>query len=328
MNKEDPLAMMRTVMLAIAMCAASQTPAFAQAADLPRTVQGRPDFQGIWESRWLTPLERQDGTTQPTVSGDAAAAYAASLVADMHKNAALNPDEDFDFSGLLPTGDGSFRTSLILEHSTGKRPQTQLAKDLGPAVRAIRKAAENPEGLSNDERCLSANGRAPLGISPGSMFRQIVQTSDQFVIYTEDQIVTRIIGIGAKPRPAGLLSPAGDSVATWDGDTLVVLTTQIRPQLPPPGSPSFDQQRGVTERFSLITSDEISYEYVLEDSAMLSEPLRVEYVLTRTDHAMFESACHEGNYAIGGMMLGARALEAAEAAKSKPKSKGKPKSKH
>jgi hypothetical protein len=323
MNRDIPLAKIGIVLLAIALGASCQTPAFAQAAEIPRTVQGRPDFQGIWESRWLTPLERQDGTTEPTVAGDAATAYAASLVADLHKNAALHPDEDFDFSGLLPTGDGSFRTSLILEPSNGKRPQTQLAKDLGATTRDIRKAAENPEGLSNDERCLSANGRAPLGISPGSMYRQIVQTSDQFVIYTEDQIVTRLIGIGAKPRPAGMLSPAGDSVATWDGDTLVVLTTQIRPQLPPPGTPRYDQRRRVTERFSLITPDEISYEYVLEDSAMLSEPLRVEYVLSRTDHAMFESACHEGNYAIGGMMRGARVLEAAEAAKSK----GKPKSK-
>ena len=251
-----------------------------------------------------------DGTTEPTISGDAAAAYAAARTASLQsEGVALHPDDDFDFAGLLPAGDGAYRTSLIVEPDTGKRPQTQLAKDLGATGRDIRKAAENPEGLSNDERCMSATGRAPLGISPGSMYRQIVQTNSHMMIYTEDQMVTRVIGIGAAPRPVGLPSLAGDSVATWEGDTMVVVTTQIRPQLGPPGSPAFDQQRRVTERFSLITPDQISYDYVLEDSAMLSEPVRVQYNLVRTDHSMFESACHEGNYSILHMMLGARLTE-------------------
>jgi len=310
----------RAALSAFAFCFAA--PAFAQAADLPRTTDGRPDFQGVWESRWLTPFERLDGTAEATVSGDAVVAYAAARNKALQgEGVALHPDDDFDFAGLLPAGDGSFRTSLIVEPADGKRPQTQLAKELGAKARDVRKAAENPEGLSNDERCMSATGRAPLGVSPGGMYRQIVQTPGHIVIYTEDQMVTRVIGIGAAPRPPGLVSLAGDSVATWEGDTLVVATTQIQPQLAPPGAPPFDQQRRVTERFSLIAPDQISYDSVLEDSAMLTGPMRVHYTLTRTDHGMYEYACHEGNYAIVNMLRGARFEEQRAKAKTRARPK-------
>ena len=224
--------MIRTFCCFIGLLVVTGAPVHAQTPDIPRTAEGRPDFQGVWESRWLTPLERIDGTTEATVSGDAAAAYAAARnKALLGEGVALHPDADFDFSGLLPAGDGTFRTSLIVEPADGKRPQTQLSKDLGALMRDIRKGAENPEGLSNDERCLSATGRTPLGVSPGSMFRQIVQTPGHMMIYTEDQMVSRVIGIDAAPRPDALVSLAGDSVAHWEGDTLVVVTTRIRPQL-------------------------------------------------------------------------------------------------
>lgn len=307
MGREIALAALLTA------CCAS---AVAQTTDIPRTIEGRPDFQGVWESRWLTPFERMDGTVEPTISGDAADAYAVARMKTLQsEGVALHPDDDFDFAGLLPAGDGAFRTSLIVEPSNGKRPQTQLSRDFGAASRKFRDAIENPEALSNDERCLSATGRTPLGVSPGSMYRQIVQTPAHMLIYTEDQMVTRVIGIGAPARPIGLVSLAGDSTATWEGDTLVVTTTKIRPQIPPPGFAPFEQQRRVVERFTFSAPDQLSYDYVFEDSAMLTEPVRVQFTLMRTDQVMYESACHEGNYSVPGMMLGARLNEKTPPAK-------------
>lgn len=309
--------MIRAVSLGLGLLILTSGAAHAQAANIPRTAEGRPDFQGVWENRWLTPFERPDGTTAATLAGDEATAFAKKAWDKFFEgDGALHPEGDFDFAGLMPAGDGTFRTSLIVEPASGKRPESQLSKDLAPVRRTIRKAADGPEGLSNDERCLSANGRAPLGISPGSMYRQIVQTPRDMMIYTEDQMVSRVIGIGATPRPNALMSLAGDSVASWEGDTLVVVTNKIRPTLAPPGGPSFTQDRRVTERFSLIGPDQISYDYVLEDSAMLTEPMRVQYIMTRTDHAILESACHEGNYSIGGMLLGARIMETTPAAQA------------
>jgi hypothetical protein len=128
-------------------------------------------------------------------------------------------------------------------------------------------------------------------------------------------------GVCAAPRPAVLVSLAGASIATWEGERLVIFTMQIRPQLATPGAPAFDQQRRIAERFNLITPDQISYEPPLEDSAMLTALMHVHYSFLRTDHAVFGSACHEGNYSIVHMMLGARLMEQAEAAKPAPKSK-------
>lgn len=152
------------------------------------------------------------------------------------------------------------------------------------------------------------------------MYRQFIQTPEQLVIYTEDQMASRIVGIGAAPLPSAMLSLSGNSIGHWEGDVFVVETALIRPTVPGPDFPSFQQARRVTERFELKSASEIAYTYTLDDAAMLSEPMRVQYSLMKTEHQIFESACHEGNYWLTNMLRGARVMEARP---PKPKAKGK-----
>jgi len=306
----------------ICLAALASGAAHAQATDIPRTPEGRPDFQGVWESRWLTPFERPDGTVTPTVSGDAAKAFAAALRTKMLTGeSALHPEDDYDFAGLLPAADGAYRTSLIVEPDNGKRARTQLAKDFSDLGRKRSDQLHDPEAFSADTRCLAASGRAPLTVTPGSMYRQFVQTPDQLVIYTEDQMASRIVGIGASPLPPAMLSLAGNSIGRWDGDVFIVETALIRSTAAGPDFRAFDQVRRVTERFHLISANEIGYESLQEDSAMLSAPVRVQYALIRTEHPIYESACHEGNYSMINMLRGARI---AETRPPKPKPRPKP----
>jgi len=123
-------------------------------------------------------------------------------------------------------------------------------------------------------------------------------------------MASRIVGIGAAPLPPAMLSLAGNSIGRWDGDVFVVDTTLIRPTAAGPDFRAFEQVRRVTERFQLISANEIGYESLQEDSAMLSAPVRVQYSLMRTEHQIFESACHEGNYSLSNMLRGARIAEA------------------
>ncbi len=316
MKRHVVLILMRTGLVAIA--AAMQPTALAQVADIPRTAEGRSDFHGVWESRWRTPLERPLDADGPIVAADKADALVAAMYERLRAEGNQSPDSDFDFGPLMPATGGGFRTSQIVEPADGKRPLNQAAQDWAKALRERTQKAEGPEARSNSERCLHAAGGAPLSTGADQAYRKFIQTPHHIAIWTEQLGDTRIIEMSGRPRPEAVVSWVGDSAGRWEGDVLVVETRLVQPEPARPAPLPGQAARKLTERFQLINRDEIGYSYTVEDPVMFTGPMRVEFILRRTNAGIYESACHEGNRGLANILSGARFVEQQATGKSAP----------
>ncbi len=306
--------MIRLLLLALALGPAAN----AQAPDIPRTADGRPDFQGVWESRWRTTLERPVDAEGPVVAADKADALVAAMYERLRAQGNQSPDEDFDFGPLMPAPGGGFRTSQIVEPADGKRPLNQAAQDWAKVLKDHTDRAEDPEARGLTERCLRGAGGAPLLTGADQAYRKIIQTPGHIAIWTEQLGDTRIIEMTGRPRPDAVVSWLGDSAGRWEGDALVVETRLARAEPARPAGLPGQPERKLTERFQLNAPDELGYSYTIDDPVMFTAPLRVEFPLLRTNAGIYESACHEGNYGLANILAGARVTEA-----RKPKTKAK-----
>jgi hypothetical protein len=208
------------------------------------------------------------------------------------------------------------RTSLIVEPPDGQLP---FKSDVTRA-RAARAAylRQNPADSwvdrSLQERCLVYHGVPPVPSNYNNLW-QVFQTRESIAIHAENIHDVRIIPLDGRPH----LGPSirqwhGDSRGRWEGQTLVVETTNYRdrsgfPSASATGSTS-DQTRAI-ERFTRVDDDTISYEYVIDDPKLFAKPWTVTLPLTRTTNKVFEYACHEGNRGLVNILAGARADEAA-----------------
>ena len=141
---------------------------------------------------------------------------------------------------------------------------------------------------------------------------QIVQTDDYIMIMVEMVHDARIIPINGSHRPGEWEPWLGDSVAWWDGDTLVVETINLNPQQAPRNAAPLTAQGKVIERFTRYSDEQIFYEFEVTDPAYYREPWRGEISFNATDTKPYEYACHEGNYGMIGILAGARRLEQLE----------------
>ncbi len=226
--------------------------------------------------------------------------------------------------------DGAYRTSIITEPANGRRPSlTEAAKKRGAARRAltpfrpnkgvawwILEGGPDAPGPYDDieqrpyaERCLMGFGSTqgpPMLPVLYNNHKRIVQTEDHVMILVEMNHDARVIRLDGEHDDPAMRKWLGDSVGRWEGDTLVVSTRNFRDR---PGLGSASRDLRVVERFTRLDADSLHYEFEVEDPSTWTQPWKGDYVWPTTTNKVFEYACHEGNYAMGGIMRGARLLE-------------------
>ncbi|HEY0682577.1 MAG TPA: hypothetical protein VGD45_09610 [Steroidobacter sp.] len=312
---------------------------------LPRTAEGKPDLQGNWTNATLTQLERSaefgDRKTLTAEEAQKIEGYAAKHVEDNAKPTDpklgiedLPKDCGYGFTGTncgynnfwVDRGtqviriDGQPRSSIITEPANGRIPSMTpaAAKEASARVAAFRKGAgpvDGPEIRSLGERCLTSFGSSAGPPMLPLMYNNtysIVQTKDTVMILVEMIHDARVVRIDGTHAPSNVKKWYGDSIGRWEGDTLVVETTNFHPHQTFRG---LGPDRKVTERFTRISADQILYQFKVEDPG-LSQPFAGELPLNATPDLMYEYACHEGNYALPGILAGAREEEKQAAGKA------------
>jgi hypothetical protein len=307
----------------------------APAWKMPRTEYGQPDLQGTWTNATITPLERDpkfgDHLVLTHEEAMAVEQGLAQFVADQDKPTDpklgildLPKECGFGFSGVncgynafwvdpgskLVTLNGEKRSSIIVDPANGRVPpltpagQARLGQMFASYV-----LTDGPEQRPLGERCLmsfdSSAGPPMLPLLYNNMY-QIVQTKDAVVIHIEMVHDTRIVRLDSVRRPAGMRTWMGESVGHWEGDTLVIETTRIRPEQLFHGA---GENMKVTERLTRIGAHQIEYKFTIEDPTTFTRPWSGELAFNAAQEPLYEYACHEGNYALPGILAGAREQE-------------------
>lgn len=275
---------------------------------IPRTEHGDPDFQGVWMTAFITTLERPNSFSSLIVTEEEAEQFVAGYQSNF---AAGNRDPEFAWAPPLKLTKvkGQFRSSIIVHPEDGKIPYSEAG--LAVLVAAIRQFQEGYDGVEQrplGERCLSGFGSPPMRAAPVEMPRLIVQNKDNLVLYTEQGGGTRIIRVGAKPETEDKRSYDGYSVGHWEGDTLVVETNLFRDDIPQRLTIGrfvlISEDTKVTERFTRVADDELNYQFTVEDNTLYSEAWSGEFSLNWMGGMTYEFSCHEGNYALPGILRG------------------------
>lgn len=309
----------------------AQAPA-PQPYKVPRTADGKPDLQGYWTNLTLTPLERPKGL-------GAKEFYTPEEVAAVQKRErerlaldvedgrptekGTTDDVHYDYAQFgLDKAQANHawdrRTSLIVGPEGTIPPLLPQARQRAAAIAAKNKGHEfdGPENRPLSARCIilgyDAVPMLPAGYNNNL---QIVQGRGYVAVMHEMNHSVRLIPTDGQPHlPAGVGQWRGDSRGHWEGDSLVVDVTNFGDRNPFHGS---SDKLHVVERFTRVDAETILYRFTVEDPETWAKPWTAELVMTRTQGPIYEFACHEGNYAMGYTLNGAREAERKAAAKSK-----------
>ena len=318
----------------------------AERWEVPRTPDGHPDFTGNWSNATLTPFEREEGkgpvfTSEevdaverpagqtdgcPPRPGTVACGRVdnqgdGSLSNERRLSGAEYPEVYWDRGSTVAIVDGEPRSSLVTHPANGRRPaltpegerRIQESRDF----RSQFGLYDHPELRPLGERCIILGSPVGPPMIPGGGYNAnyiIVQTADHVMIMSEMVHDARIIRIGDGPRlPTHVRPWFGDSWGRWEGDALVVETTNINPQQALRGAPPPSEHMRVTERFTRVDEETILYEFTVEDPTIYTQAWGGEIPIKKFDARLYEYACHEGNYGLTGVLSGARYVERMEA---------------
>src|SRR5688572_3321875 len=314
-----------TLLVPLTLSAAQWTP--------PRAADGKPSLEGVWENNSATPLERPAQFAAKPRLTDAE-------LADLERRAKtlFSPDAEATFGDALyqtllanrtPTGLGAtgsysqnwlpdryfeHRTSLIVDPPDGRLPPPtpQGARSRTALVSRFGRPAASAQDMTLPDRCIHY-GFPDLFAAYMSVYR-IVQTPEYVEIQMEKITDTLIIPIDGRPHlPSAMRQYLGDSRGRWEGDTLVVETTNFHPNGNPMGglfNRASDQLK-LTERFRRVSADSLEYRFTVDDPTVWSAPWTAMITWRRASGDVLEYACHEGNYSLRGMLSALRAEEAA-----------------
>jgi hypothetical protein len=308
-------------------------PAFAQEAwNAPRAADGQPDLQGTWTNASITTLERADrykSTVLKPEEVEKATKDHPQIVRMVTEDSANTPR-----TGMLTGRDllqgrgynafwidpgttfgvvkGETRTAWITDPPSGKIPYSEAGRKLVHAADA-RLGYSDPESRPLPDRCLATGGRTGPPMINGlyNNHYQIVQTPTHVLIHTEMISHARVIPLKKDHMPSAIAPLFGDSVGWWEGEKLVIESKNFNPYHSWQDHPAYLSDKAkVTEKFSRVSEKELLYEFTVEDPAFYSQPWKGEITFWNDGERIFEYACHEGNYAMEGILQGARVREA------------------
>ncbi len=252
----------------------------------PRTSWGTPDFEGFtWNFATMTPLERPRGVDKAELSEPETVIFER----DTAKQRAANVNNGYDWWDPGAAHLDRRRTSLIIDPEDGHLPPQVPER---AARRPRNTATDGPESFGLNARCIAwSNAVPPMLPSPYNNNVQFVQTRDYVVISNENIHDARIIPLDGRPHGT---APRwfGDSRGHWDGDTLVIDTTNFTTKTSVAGS---DANLHVIERFSRVDADTMTYQFTVDDPTVWTRPWTASLRMHRLDEPIYEFACHEGN---------------------------------
>lgn len=318
------LAVVAAVVSVAPVLAAGQAPkTAAKTWAAPRTADGQPDLQGVWSNATVTPFERpKELAEKPFLTEQEAAEFEKQQV--QRRNFDRAPREGdtgtynqfwWDFGTKVV---GTRRTSLVLDPPDGKLPP--LAPE-GKKVAAWERGWDSWKDRSMWERCLTRGLPNAMIPGPYNNTYQILQTPGYVAIVIEMIHDVRVIPLDGRPH-GNVRQYFGDSRGHWEGNTLVVDTVNFTDQYVTGFGANFPGSGGtpalhLVERFTRVDADTIDYQFTFDDPAIFTRPWTASISMRKTQDQLFEYACHEGNYALPGILAGARVQEKAaqEAAK-------------